>query len=145
MSEVTQSCPILCDPMDCSRLLHLWDFPSKNTGEDCHFLLQEIFPTQGLNPRLLHCRQTLNPLSHQGSPIKRSLMRSKTTSSYCVSVCPSGCSADHFTMTCQTDSICVISITMARVPAGFPLLSVPVSLRMRLRKAWNGFFCVSFF
>ena len=25
----------------------------------CHFLLQEIFPTQGLNPGLLHCRQTL--------------------------------------------------------------------------------------
>ena len=46
-------------------------------------------------------------------------------------------------MTCQKDSICVISITMARVPAGFPLLSVPVSLRIRLRKAWNGFFlCV---
>ena len=35
---------------------------------DCHFLLQGIFPTQGSNPGLLHCRQTLYPLSHQGSP-----------------------------------------------------------------------------
>ena len=34
----------------------------------CHFLLQGIFPTQGLNPGLLHCRQTLYCLSHQGSP-----------------------------------------------------------------------------
>ena len=37
-------------------------FPGKNTGEDCHFLLQEIFLTQGLNPRLLwllHCRWIL--------------------------------------------------------------------------------------
>ena len=34
----------------------------------CHRLLQGIFPTQGLNPGLLHCRQTLYPLSHQGSP-----------------------------------------------------------------------------
>ena len=34
----------------------------------CHFLLQRIFPTQGLNPGLLHCRQTLYHLSHQGSP-----------------------------------------------------------------------------
>ena len=32
----------------------------------CHFLLQGIFPTQGLNPGLLHWRQTLQPLSHQG-------------------------------------------------------------------------------
>ena len=33
-----------------------------------HFLLQEIFPTQGLNPGLPRCRQTLCCLSHQGSP-----------------------------------------------------------------------------
>ena len=33
-----------------------WDFPGKSTGVGCHFLLQEIFPTQGLNPGLLHCR-----------------------------------------------------------------------------------------
>ena len=33
----------------------------------CHFLLQEIFLTQGLNPGLPHCRQTLYYLSHQGS------------------------------------------------------------------------------
>ena len=34
---------------------------------DCHFLLQGIFPTQGLNPGLPHCRQMLYRLSHQGS------------------------------------------------------------------------------
>ena len=33
-----------------------WDFPGKNTGVGCYFLLQGIFPTQGLNPCLLHCR-----------------------------------------------------------------------------------------
>ena len=36
---------------------------------DCHFLLQEIFLTQGSNPGLLHCRQTLYRLSHQGSDL----------------------------------------------------------------------------
>ena len=41
---------------------------SKNPGVGCHFLLQEIFPTQGLNPGLPHCRQMLYRLSHQGSP-----------------------------------------------------------------------------
>ena len=31
-------------------------------------LLQGIFPTQGSNPRLPHCRQILYQLSHKGSP-----------------------------------------------------------------------------
>ena len=43
-----------------------WDFPGKNTRLGFHFLLQEIFPNQGLNPSLLHCRQTLYCLNHQG-------------------------------------------------------------------------------
>ena len=42
-------------------------FSGKNTGVGCHFLLQEIVSTQGLNLGLLHCRQTLYCLSHQGS------------------------------------------------------------------------------
>ena len=40
-------------------------FPGKNTGVSCHFLLQGIFLTQGLNLRLLHCRQILPRLNHQ--------------------------------------------------------------------------------
>ena len=44
------------------------DSPDKNTGVGCRALLQGIFPTQGLNPSLLHCRQILYHLSHQGSP-----------------------------------------------------------------------------
>ena len=48
-------------------LVYPWNFSGKNTGVGCHFLLQEIFPTQGLNLGLLHCRQTLYHLSHQGS------------------------------------------------------------------------------
>ena len=51
-----------------TRLPCPWDSPGKNTGVGCHFLLQRIFPTQGLNPGLLYCRQTLYHLSHQGSP-----------------------------------------------------------------------------
>ena len=42
-------------------------FPGKSTGVDCHFLLQRIFPTQGLNPGFPHCRQALYHLSHQGN------------------------------------------------------------------------------
>ena len=42
-----------------SLLIHPWDFSDKNTGVGCHFLLQGIFPTQGSNPGLPHCRQML--------------------------------------------------------------------------------------
>ena len=64
---VTQLCPTLCDPMDCS-LLGLFvhrDFPGKYTGVGCHALLQGIFPTQESNPGLPYCRQILYYLSHQ--------------------------------------------------------------------------------
>ena len=104
--KVAQSCPTLCDPMDCSlpgssthgilqaRILewvaisfsNAWkrivkvksvsrvrlfatpwtvahqvppSMQGKSTGVGCHFLLQGIFSTQGLNPGLPHCRQTL--------------------------------------------------------------------------------------
>ena len=52
-----------------TRLLCPWYSSGKNTEVSYHFLLQGIFLTQGLNPRLLHCRQILYHLSHQGSPI----------------------------------------------------------------------------
>ena len=52
----------------CTTLLHPRDFLGKSTGVGCHFLLQGIFPTQGSNPGLPHCRQMLSRLSQQGSP-----------------------------------------------------------------------------
>ena len=51
-----------------SRLFLPWGFSGKNTGVGCLFLLQGIFPSQGLNPGLLHYRQIVYGLSHQGSP-----------------------------------------------------------------------------
>ena len=47
-----------------------WNFPGQNTGVGSHSLLQGIFPTQGSNPVLLHCRQILYKLSYQGSPLQ---------------------------------------------------------------------------
>ena len=35
-----------------ARLISSWDSPGKNTGIGCHFILQGIFPTHGLNPSL---------------------------------------------------------------------------------------------
>ena len=57
--SVTKSCPTLCDPMDCSPPGFSVDSPGKNTGVDCHSLLQGIFLNQGLNLCHLHCRQIL--------------------------------------------------------------------------------------
>ena len=64
-SEVVQSCPTLCDPMDCS-LLRLWDFLGKNIGLGCHFLLQGNLPYPGIERGSTTFRQMLYPLSHQG-------------------------------------------------------------------------------
>ena len=60
---------LFCDPVDYMRQAPLsMEFSRKNTGEGSHSLLQGIFLTQGSNLGLLHCRQILYCLSHQGSP-----------------------------------------------------------------------------
>ena len=67
---VTYSCPTLCDCMDCSPP---W-FPvheilqARILESGSYSLLQGIFLTHGSNPGLLHCRQILYHLNHQGSP-----------------------------------------------------------------------------
>ena len=48
-----------------ARLLCPWDPPGKNTGVDCHSLLQRIFPTLQLNLGLLCCKQILYHLSYR--------------------------------------------------------------------------------
>ena len=82
---VTQSCPTLLTPWivahqalgtssySLALLVSVVCFgpqnsPGKNTGAGCHALHQGIFLTQGLNPGVLHFRQILYHLSHQGSP-----------------------------------------------------------------------------
>ena len=69
LCSVAQACLPLCNPMDCPPGSSVrGDSPGKNTGVGCHALHQGIFPTQGLNPGLPHCRRILHHLSHQGSP-----------------------------------------------------------------------------
>ena len=66
---VTSCVRLFCDPHELQhgRLLCPWDSPSKKTRIGCHVLLQEIFPTQGLNPCLLHLQADSLSLSHLGS------------------------------------------------------------------------------
>ena len=60
----------------------------------CHFLLQGIFPTQGSNPGLPHCRQMLYHLSYQGSPnICISSVQFSSVTQLCLTLCgPMDCS-----------------------------------------------------
>ena len=64
VSSVPQSCPTL----QLHELYSPWNSPGQNTEVGYLSLLQGIFPTQGLNPGLPHCRWILYQLSHQGSP-----------------------------------------------------------------------------
>ena len=77
--KVRRMCMCVCSVMSDSlqphglqptRLLCPWDLPGMNTGVGNHSLLQSIFPTQGSNLGLPHCRQILYGLSHRGSPWK---------------------------------------------------------------------------
>ena len=70
MCVCSQSRLTLCDPIDYSLLgssvrgiSQAW-----NTEAGYHFLLQGIFPTQGLNPCLLHLQAGSLPLCHLRSP-----------------------------------------------------------------------------
>ena len=62
----------------------------ENSGVGCHSLLQGIFPTQGSNVGLLHCRQILYHMSYQGSPIiaenggKNNFLYREIFATYCV-------------------------------------------------------------
>ena len=62
----SESCSVVSDSLQ--PPYSPWNSPGQNTGVGSRSLLQGIFPTQGLNPGLPHCRQILYQLSHQGSP-----------------------------------------------------------------------------
>ena len=64
----SESCSVVSDSLRLHGLYSPWNSPGQNTAVGSLSLLQGIFPTQGLNPGLLHCRQILYHLSRKGSP-----------------------------------------------------------------------------
>ena len=62
-------CAVVSDSLRPHGLYSPWNSPGKNTAVGSHALLQGIFPTQGSDLGLLHCRRILYRPSHQGSPI----------------------------------------------------------------------------
>ena len=68
-SVTLDMCDSFADPRTVAHQAPLsMDFPGRNTGVDCHFLLQGIFLTQGSYLCFLHWQVDSLPLSHQGSP-----------------------------------------------------------------------------
>ena len=67
-SSESESRSVVSDSLCPHGLCGPWNSPGQNTGVGSCFLLQGIFPTQGSNPGLPHCRRILYQLSHQGSP-----------------------------------------------------------------------------
>ena len=66
---VAQSCLILCNPANVARQAPLsMGILQARMLELIAIPFSRIFPTQGSNPGLLHCRRILYQLSHQGSP-----------------------------------------------------------------------------
>ena len=64
----SESCSVTSNSLQPHGLYSPWNSPGQNTGKGNLFLLQDIFPTQGSNSGLPHCRQILYQLSHKGNP-----------------------------------------------------------------------------
>ena len=78
-SKTTKATTIITEKWKWKSFSHVWlfvnpwsiqslDSPGKNTGVGSFSLLQEIFPTQGANTGLPHCRRILHQLNPKGSP-----------------------------------------------------------------------------
>ena len=72
---IAKSCSVLLRPhgLKPTRLLCPWNFPGKNMGVGCHFLLQGVLLTHGLNLCLLHWQAASLSLSQQGRPSEGSV------------------------------------------------------------------------
>ena len=68
LKSESESHSVVCNSLRPHGLHHPWNSPGQNTGVGSISLLQGIFSTRGSHPSLLHCRQILYQLSHQGSP-----------------------------------------------------------------------------
>ena len=66
--EESESCSVVSDSLWPHGQYSPWNSPGQNTGVGSLSLLQRIFPTQGSNPGLPHCRLILYQLSHRGRP-----------------------------------------------------------------------------
>ena len=68
ISHESESCLVMSNSLQPHGQFSPWNYPNQNTGVGSLSLLQGIFPIQGSNLGLLHCKWILDQLSHKGSP-----------------------------------------------------------------------------
>ena len=150
-----------CDPMDCSTLLCPWDFPGKNTGVGCHFLLQGIFLTQASNLRLLcllHWLADYLPLVPPGKPFTLSsvqlLSRVRLFATQWTAARQASLSITSFRSSPKPMSIesvmpsshlilCRPLLLLPPIPPSIRVFSDESTLQMRWPKYWSFSFSIS--
>ena len=157
VSHVAQSYLTLCQPpgLQPTRSLCPWNSLGKDTGVGSHALLQGIFPTQGLNPGLLYCRQILYHLSHKVSTVQFS-----SVTQSCPTLCdPMNCSMPgllvhhqlpEFTQTQSIESVmpsshlirCHLLLLLPSIPPNIRVFSNESTLPMRWPKYWSFSFSI---
>ena len=150
-----QSCPTLCNPMDCSLtgspvhgILRPWDPPGKNTRVGCRFLLQGIFSTQGSNVHLLcllhwqvgslpltppiYCFSYSDFLPSYTIPLSYSKCPFVFTGTVCFCFCSAvspvcfSCSFQCLLGLHQAEKLCLTHSTLSAAPVSYQVLSVLV-------------------
>ena len=127
---MSKSCLTLCNSYGLLlvRPLCPWAFPGTHTGIGCHFLLQEIFLTQGWYPSLLYWQASSLPLSHQGSWKYIYLFSSVAQS--CLTLCdPMDCSTPGFLVHHQLPELAQTHVHRVgnAIQPSHPLLSLSFS------------------
>ena len=92
MKVKVRSRSVVSDSLWPHGLYSPWNSPGQNTGVGSLSLLQGIFPTQGSNPGLLHCRRILYQLSHKGG-LNTTISEIVLVAQPCLTLCnPMDCS-----------------------------------------------------
>ena len=130
----------MSDSLSAHGLYSPWNPPGQNTGVGCLSLLQGIFPTQGMNPGLLHGRRILYQLSHKGSPRKLEWVAYPFLSGSSLPRNPTGvsCIAGGFftnwtireACVCVCVCVCVCNVCISKVE--FVSLDVVVNYKLAL-------------
>ena len=132
----SESCSVMLDSLWPHGLYSPWNSPGQNTGAGSSSLLQGIFPIQGLNPGLPHCRQILYQLSH-GYTLNSVITSNFNSSIFLISgILPS----DH-------NYFCFIPSSTPTPKILWPLLGTSNSLILPtfhcISLSWNPFFLTS--
>ena len=114
-----------------------WKSPGQNTGVGSLSLLQRVFPTQGSNTDLPHCRRILYQLSHRGSPC--------SVTNSCPTLCgPMDCSTPGCPVLHYLQSLCKLMSIKSAMPSNHLRFSAHFSFSLQSSPA-SGSFPVSWF